>query len=308
MIKLRAFGEVLANESVGILVRAPLPRAPRVSEVDLHAGINRELLVFAHLLALIVGERFGNLSRQNAKLFGIRFPDTLGILGFQGHEDGVAGGALHQGAEGSAFVLSHNEIAFPVAGDSAVGNFLGTFLNGEHIGYFPPCFLNISAPLLSAVLSFLPECFDQRLLERSTGKYVDVPIDRLVRDAHGHVMRILLLHTDDDLAGRPVFFEFFHHIDTQLILSCQPALAIPAGGGAFLCMPTRRECAVSTPAAVAAHFTCYGTRRSTQTPRDCRATLSLRQASARLLALVVGETPVFRCILHTGILYSYPLR
>jgi hypothetical protein len=53
--KIGSLGEILSKQSVGVLVDAPLPRAMRVGEVDLHAGVGRELLVLGHLAALVVG-------------------------------------------------------------------------------------------------------------------------------------------------------------------------------------------------------------------------------------------------------------
>lgn len=68
-------------------------------EVYLNAGINRELLVFAHLFALIVRKGFGEFPRQGAELSRVCAPHTLGILGFERDEDGLAGRTLHERAE-----------------------------------------------------------------------------------------------------------------------------------------------------------------------------------------------------------------
>ena len=51
-----ALREVLAQEAVGVLVAAPLPRAVGVAEVDLDAGVDGEACVLGHLLAAIPGE------------------------------------------------------------------------------------------------------------------------------------------------------------------------------------------------------------------------------------------------------------
>src|SRR3954469_8009553 len=52
-----ALREVLAQESVGVFVRAPLPGALRVAEVDGDARVDREAAVLCHLVALVPGER-----------------------------------------------------------------------------------------------------------------------------------------------------------------------------------------------------------------------------------------------------------
>lgn len=52
-----AVREVPAQQAVGVLIAAALPGAVRVAEVDLRAGIDGEVSVLAHLLALIPGQR-----------------------------------------------------------------------------------------------------------------------------------------------------------------------------------------------------------------------------------------------------------
>ena len=55
--QVRALGQVLADQSVGVLAGAPLPRAVRVTEVHHHTRVGCQLSVARHLLALIVGQR-----------------------------------------------------------------------------------------------------------------------------------------------------------------------------------------------------------------------------------------------------------
>ena len=52
-----ALGEVLAQEPVGVLVRAALPWAVRVGEVDREAGVDPELGVLGQLRAAVPGQR-----------------------------------------------------------------------------------------------------------------------------------------------------------------------------------------------------------------------------------------------------------
>jgi len=49
--QVRAFGEVMAQEPIAVLVRRALPRAARIADVDLQAGVEREADVLGHLLA-----------------------------------------------------------------------------------------------------------------------------------------------------------------------------------------------------------------------------------------------------------------
>ncbi|CAG4902221.1 hypothetical protein R54767_02829 [Paraburkholderia gardini] len=51
-----AFGQVLAQQAVGVLAGAALPGTAGVTEVDRHAGSDGEILVTGQLLALIAGQ------------------------------------------------------------------------------------------------------------------------------------------------------------------------------------------------------------------------------------------------------------
>jgi hypothetical protein len=48
--------QVLAKETVGVLVAAPLPRRLGVTEIDLHAGRDGEPLMLGHLMAQVPGQ------------------------------------------------------------------------------------------------------------------------------------------------------------------------------------------------------------------------------------------------------------
>src|SRR3954453_9201073 len=56
-----ALREVLARQPVGVLVRATLPGAVRVAEVDRHASLDPELGVLGHFRSLIPGQRSSQL-------------------------------------------------------------------------------------------------------------------------------------------------------------------------------------------------------------------------------------------------------
>src|ERR1035438_10189054 len=51
-----ALGEVLAQEAVGVLAGAALPRCVRVTEVDVDVGGDAHLFPVAHLWALVPGQ------------------------------------------------------------------------------------------------------------------------------------------------------------------------------------------------------------------------------------------------------------
>ena len=51
-----AFGEVLSEETVGVLVGATLPGTLGVAEVDIEIGVYSELSVLGHLGSLVPGQ------------------------------------------------------------------------------------------------------------------------------------------------------------------------------------------------------------------------------------------------------------
>ena len=68
-----ALGQVLAQQAVGVLVAAALPRTMRVSEVHLHASAQGQRIVITHLLAQVVCERFAQDFLDGLE----RFAETL---------------------------------------------------------------------------------------------------------------------------------------------------------------------------------------------------------------------------------------
>src|SRR5215213_9745718 len=59
-----ALREALAQQPAGVLVRAALPRAVRIAEVDLNASVDPQLCVLRHLRPLIPRQRPSELLRQ----------------------------------------------------------------------------------------------------------------------------------------------------------------------------------------------------------------------------------------------------
>src|SRR5205085_9171599 len=62
-VEVGPFRQVLAKETVRVLVRAALPGATRVAEVELDVGGDGELGVLGHLQAAIPGQRGAQLVR-----------------------------------------------------------------------------------------------------------------------------------------------------------------------------------------------------------------------------------------------------
>src|SRR5215203_4265026 len=75
-----ALREVLAQQPVGVLVRAALPGAVRVAEVDLKTSVDPQAGVLAHLRPLIPGQRASQLLRQGGERARDGAADRLGAM------------------------------------------------------------------------------------------------------------------------------------------------------------------------------------------------------------------------------------
>ncbi len=61
-----AFGQVLANQAVGVFIAATLPWAVGIAKVHGHSGVDGQLFVLLHLFALVVGEGLAQGSGNGA--------------------------------------------------------------------------------------------------------------------------------------------------------------------------------------------------------------------------------------------------
>src|SRR4051795_1595708 len=62
--EINSLWKVLAQQAVGILVRAALPGAVRVAEVDRDPGVDPQMCVLSHLRALVPGQRLPQVLGQ----------------------------------------------------------------------------------------------------------------------------------------------------------------------------------------------------------------------------------------------------
>ena len=117
-----AFGEVLADQAVGVLVGGALPGAVGVGEVDRDVGGGGEVGVPGHLASLVPGDRgpygSGQVSDHGLQGGG----DGLGVVaGAQAVYEHEAAGALHQGDQGAAPAGADDQVALPVTRHGPVG-------------------------------------------------------------------------------------------------------------------------------------------------------------------------------------------
>src|SRR5215208_347197 len=75
-----ALREVLAQQPVGVLIRAALPWAMRIAEVDLKTGVDPQACVLAHLRPLIPSQRLSQLLGQGGDRARDGVADRLGPM------------------------------------------------------------------------------------------------------------------------------------------------------------------------------------------------------------------------------------
>jgi hypothetical protein len=92
--QIRAFREVLSQESVGVLVRAALPRTVRIAEVDRQAGIHAQLCVLSHLLRIAEVDRQAGIHAQLCVLSHLSGCVALAMHGHTSPDDSTNSSAL----------------------------------------------------------------------------------------------------------------------------------------------------------------------------------------------------------------------
>ncbi len=199
--QVRALGQVLADQSVGVLAGAALPGAVRVTEVHHHTRVGCQLSVARHFLALVVGQRlahgFGDAAQFGREALQCRGGRRIGQLD-QHHQSGAA---LEQYTHGRAVTRPLDEIALPVAGKGPVAGFGRAHMDAQQIGHLAPAIL---APAARHALGLGPtQTGDQVLAQLTLGHGVDAGVDALVGDGALGFIGPHELECACDLRGRP---------------------------------------------------------------------------------------------------------
>ena len=174
-----AVRQVLAQQAVGVLVGAALPRAVRIAEVDLDVGCEGEAAVVGKLLAPVPGQRPADVSGQLARLPDQRRDDGRGLLVRDLGQDHVARLALDQRHDMAA-ARSRDKIAFPVPGHGAVLDAGRSFADRDRV-------LDLAEPVTlqagvarAADRALRPQMLEQFLLQHAARLDIEALVDRLV--------------------------------------------------------------------------------------------------------------------------------
>jgi hypothetical protein len=127
----------VAEQAIGVLVGAPLPRAAGVAEGDLDTGVDGELEVLGHLPTVIPGQRAAHLLGQLEDSGGQRRSHLVGShsLG-ERKQQHLAAGALDQGPD-RAGPAAEDQVAFPMAGHGPVSRLGGSLADMEGVTQLP---------------------------------------------------------------------------------------------------------------------------------------------------------------------------
>ena len=131
--EIHSLREVLPQESVGVLVRATLPRLLWITEVHLDVGGEREALMIGQLLAAIPGQRLVEFPRSLVRLLDKRVDLRLGVLALDPDQHHVARVAFHQGGD-LAVVAAEQQVTFPVARHCTVLDLGGALTDRDGVG------------------------------------------------------------------------------------------------------------------------------------------------------------------------------
>ena len=110
-----AFGEVLAEQTVGVLVAPALPGAVRVAEVHGHIGGHGEVVVGGQFGAAVPGQGVHQPGGQGLHVVGQGGHDAGGVLAGDPDEHEVTGTPFNQRRD-PAVVGPGDQVPFPVAG------------------------------------------------------------------------------------------------------------------------------------------------------------------------------------------------
>lgn len=126
--------KILAQQSVGVFVRAALPGRPRVTKIDLDLGGQCQALMIGELFASVLGQRPVKFTGQSLRLFDQRRDDAFSILVRDLGQHDVARMTLDKRCD-IAVPGSADQVALPMARHGAIFNRRRPFADGHGILY-----------------------------------------------------------------------------------------------------------------------------------------------------------------------------
>ena len=285
--QVRPFGQVLAQQAIGVFVGATLPGAVRLGKEDLDREPLSQLLMLGHLFAPIIRQGFPQRSGDMPKFLREALTSTRGIRPLHPGQDDQAGRPLHQGPDRRPIARPLDEVAFPVTRHGARGHVGGTLGDGRHVG-------NLAAAVCAscprpACRARLTQRRQQLAPQRSAWQHIQAYIDGLSREVFPHVVRIRASEPPGNLLGRAALRQLGLDILPQPRVQEFARPPRLTGSGSRLCLCGAGPIGTA-PRRVAGIFAAQGAGRSAQDPRQRAQRLSLGQAQTH--GLTVFSTQV----------------
>ncbi len=136
--QIRALGQGLAQQAMRVLIGPAVPWAVQIGNEHLDGEPLSQTFVLGHRVAPIIRQGFAQRRGHRLQFFREARSGTRRIRPVHPGQDDQACRPLHQGADGRTIPSPRDEVAFPVAGDGAVGHLRGAVGNQRHVEELPP--------------------------------------------------------------------------------------------------------------------------------------------------------------------------
>lgn len=215
--QIRAFGQVLSDKHVDVLVTAALPGAVWIAEVDFDARIGCRPWLLCHRLALVVGQRLahrlGNAAPLGRKAFQRRRGRGVHHLG-KHHQARAVLDQHTQHSHCRAVARPLDEITLPVPGKYPVAGFGRARMDAQHHRQLAPAVF--AARTRNALALGAAQTGNQVFAQLPAGHGVGIVVDGLVRDGALGIIRLHALECACGLERRPALGEkVVHHAKEQ---------------------------------------------------------------------------------------------
>src|ERR1700730_13479253 len=212
----------MTQQAVRVFVRAALPRALRIAEVNFHFRVYRETFVLGHFQPAIPGQRTSQSCGQLANV--LAESGDHGSCVFAGHLEQYDKSRMSCPQSCDMTVLGPaNEVALPMAGDGAILDLRRPFSNGNGIDDLTLVVSVIPRVPRAANSPLEPKMLNQLFFQHSTRLNEQAAVNGLVGHAHTLVLGILNLQPSGNLFWRPVQDQFTRNDLLQLHVNSQKA-------------------------------------------------------------------------------------
>ena len=193
--QVRALGQILTQQAVGVLAGAALPGAMRVAEINAHAGVGRQVGMPCHLLALVVGQALAQRRTDGIEL-GREARQRRGSSGiFHAREQHQAAGALDQHTDCGLVASALDEVTFLMARHDTILDFRRAHVDADHVGNLATAVSTASAWQARAVA--MTQAGNEFAAQFAPGMGVDSGIDGV----RGH-LELALMREDPPEGSR----------------------------------------------------------------------------------------------------------